>query len=530
MWCLAIVLILFLSAHNSFGQISPGDLTRAHANLEGMSNCTKCHEVGKKVLSSKCLDCHKEIKALIDQKKGYHASTEVKSRECYSCHNEHHGRNFKIIRFDTLKFDHRDAGFELLGKHNTLTCKACHKKEFIKVKKTQKTTASYLDLGRECLNCHADYHQSTLSTNCASCHNNNAFKPVIGFDHKKTKYPLLGKHQAVECSKCHKIADQNGKKFQKFSGIAFSNCTDCHKDVHENKFGSDCKKCHNEESFKKVAGLTGTGFNHAKTGYVLEGKHITIDCKLCHKVSLTTKLKFSLCSDCHKDEHKGQFHKPGVLSDCKDCHSVEGFKPSRYTVERHNKGDFQLDGAHLATPCFACHKKEKDWVFKGLKKSCADCHENIHRKSIEPKFFGNQNCENCHSTTLWSKVKFDHNTTDFKLTGKHATLTCKQCHFKAAPDGTVQQKFAELTSRCLDCHADTHNRQFDTTQDNSCIRCHDFEKWKPIQFNHDNTRFKLDGKHKDVACLKCHKEVTEGTLRYVNYKLGDKKCSDCHLR
>jgi len=54
-------------------QISPGDLTKSHAQLEGMLNCTKCHVLGDKVSNDKCLECHKELKARIDQKKGYHA-------------------------------------------------------------------------------------------------------------------------------------------------------------------------------------------------------------------------------------------------------------------------------------------------------------------------------------------------------------------------------------------------------------------------------------------------------------------------
>lgn len=524
----SLIIFLLIVAGNSLAQISPGELTTAHASLEGLSNCTKCHEVGKKVLSAKCLECHKEIKELIGLNRGYHSSSEVTGKECFSCHNEHHGRNFKIIRFDTLKFDHRDTRFELTGKHNTLGCKACHKSEYVKVKKSLKTAAgSYLDLGTTCLDCHADYHQQTLSANCSACHNFNAFKPVVGFDHRKTKYALLGKHQEADCSKCHKVTDQNGRKFQKFAGIAFSNCTDCHKDVHENKFGKDCKKCHNEESFKKVAGLN--SFNHNKTDYPLEGKHQAVECKSCHKQNLTVKLKSDLCTDCHKDYHKGQLKKPGVASDCKDCHSLQGFTNSLFTVERHNKGSFLLEGAHVATPCISCHKKGTEWGFKDLKKRCADCHENIHQKNIDVKFFGNQNCENCHDVIAWSRVKFDHNTTGFKLTGKHAQANCKQCHFKPDANGTVVQRFSDLNNRCLDCHADVHNKQFETKENNSCTRCHGFDRWKPVRFNHDTARFKLDGSHKDVACIKCHKEISDGTVRYVQYKLEDIKCSSCHL-
>jgi len=55
------VKILFLVFISQFvyGQISPGDLSNAHKDLEGMSNCTKCHALGEKVENNKCLDCHK---------------------------------------------------------------------------------------------------------------------------------------------------------------------------------------------------------------------------------------------------------------------------------------------------------------------------------------------------------------------------------------------------------------------------------------------------------------------------------------
>lgn len=528
LWPVALLVMLFLLSGNSFAQISPGDLTTAHSNLEGMSNCIKCHEVGKKVLSAKCLECHKEIKELISLNRGYHSSPEVKSKECYSCHNEHHGRNFKIIRFDTLKFDHRETKFELAGKHAELTCKACHKKELIKTRKSQKASGSYLDLGTDCLSCHADFHQKTLPANCLQCHNNKAFKPVTGFNHNKTKFPLLGRHQSVDCSKCHKVTEQNGKKFQKFAGLAFSNCTDCHKDIHENKFGPDCRKCHNEISFKKVA--TQSGFNHSKTDYPLEGKHLNVDCKLCHKQSLTAKLNFSRCTDCHKDYHKGQLTKSGIAGDCKDCHTVQGFTNSNFTVERHNQGGFKLEGPHLATPCFACHRKGTEWVFKDLKKRCVDCHEDIHQNFIDQKYYPNQNCASCHAVTIWNQVKFDHSTTDFKLTGKHSETTCRQCHFGKEPTGIAKQKFRDLTGSCLECHDDVHNKQFETSEKNYCTRCHGYERWKPIVFNHDNTRFKLDGSHKNLACTKCHKVVSNGTMRYVQYKFEDIKCSSCHLR
>ena len=67
---LHITILLTLVTIVSQAQISPGDLSASHSELEGMANCTKCHVLGGKVANDKCLDCHKELKARIDQKKG----------------------------------------------------------------------------------------------------------------------------------------------------------------------------------------------------------------------------------------------------------------------------------------------------------------------------------------------------------------------------------------------------------------------------------------------------------------------------
>jgi len=91
-----IIFILFIP-FILFAQISPGELSSAHKELEGMSNCTKCHVLGEKVYNSKCLDCHKEIKKLIEQKRGYHAGKDVLGKDCYACHGEHFGRDFHIL-------------------------------------------------------------------------------------------------------------------------------------------------------------------------------------------------------------------------------------------------------------------------------------------------------------------------------------------------------------------------------------------------------------------------------------------------
>jgi len=40
-----------------------------------------------------------EIKNNINYGRGYHSSSDVKGKNCWVCHSEHHGRNFRIINF-----------------------------------------------------------------------------------------------------------------------------------------------------------------------------------------------------------------------------------------------------------------------------------------------------------------------------------------------------------------------------------------------------------------------------------------------
>ncbi len=524
-YCILFCSLIFLPSL-TIAQLSPGELTKAHANLEGLKNCTKCHVLGEKETTSKCLECHTEINQLINLGNGYHASAEVKGKNCAECHGEHFGRDFEIIRFDEKTFKHDLAGYKLEGKHTKIKCADCHKTEFIKNKISQKKSETFLGLGTECLSCHNDYHQNTLSNDCVSCHTQNAFQPASGFNHNNTKFTLTGAHKKVDCIFCHKIENQNGIPFQEFSGVAFENCTSCHEDVHNNKFGSDCRKCHTEVSFQKVKSLS--SFNHEKTDYPLVGMHRFVDCKSCHKGSYTKAVKHNRCIDCHSDFHENQLEKNGNLPDCSECHSVETFSPSFYSIEKHNQTNFPLDGSHLATPCFVCHKTENKWYFGNRGTRCVDCHENIHENYLDEKYMPDANCNTCHSNSVWNEILFEHENTNFPLLGKHEKASCRDCHFKEDLGGLIIQQFKTLDASCENCHVDIHFKQFELGLENDCERCHSFNNWKPEKFNHNNARFKIDGEHIGLDCVNCHKPTDDLIQNYIVYKFEDITCASCH--
>jgi hypothetical protein len=515
-------------------QLSPGDLTTAHAELEGMSNCTHCHDLGNKVTNAKCLDCHKELKALIGQKRGYHVSAEVKGKDCFSCHSEHHGRKFQMVHFDEKKFDHALTGYKLEGGHKTVDCRKCHAPEHIKDKQAKYSEKTFMGLDRACLSCHKDQHQGTLSRDCAECHGMEKWKPASRFDHDRSEFKLRGGHVSVDCAKCHEQTTRKGQPFQVFAdvphadckschadphkahfvnacaqchvdesfkqtsgikrfdhgttpfklngkhkdvdcfechkrtsdpltvfqdriGVRMDQCATCHKDPHEGRFGTDCAKCHQEKGFKALRSMD--QFDHSLTDYPLQGKHVGVDCKKCHKGAYTDPLVFDACNKCHEDYHQGDFAKNGSSPDCVECHFLtDGFDVSMYSLEQHASSRFPLEGAHIATPCMACHlvdgakrkpaRPKQKWVFRDLATACYDCHDNVHGEDFVQN--GVTDCKRCHVSENWYPKLFDHDLTRFPLVGEHVKVECKQCH-KAGDDGRVAS-FKVQRFECADCH------------------------------------------------------------------------------
>lgn len=599
--CLIIVFFTFLTGKVE-AQLSPGDLTNSHKHLEGISNCTQCHDLGSKVSNNKCLACHKEIRHRLDNKEGFHNTKDVKSKDCATCHSDHNGRNFDMVRFDEKTFNHTAAGYELTGGHKKIDCRDCHKPEYIPDPILKKRKETYLGLDRACAACHKDPHQKTLGNDCSKCHTTEAFAPAGKFNHDKTDFALTGRHKTVTCVECHQKETKNGLEYQRFSGVPFKNCNSCHTDPHKSNLGTNCKECHTDQSFSAVGGLS--KFNHSKTPFPLKGKHKQVDCRECHQMEaspatifqdrlgvltsqcstchkdvhegkfgincaechneiaflsvsnlevfdhdrtsfalqgkhetvdcrkchisekLTDPLPHNTCATCHKDYHESQFAVNGASPDCSKCHTVDGFAGSLFTLEDHQKTKMPLDGAHIATPCFACHQQDGKWTFRGLGERCVDCHQDIHAGQIAEKWYPDQACQNCHQTSVWRDNKFDHNNTNFKLSGKHALQDCRACH---VPDAVFTHgKFAGLAAQCSACHDNVHDNQFEIKGVTDCTRCHGFEDWTMADFDHKKTKFPLDGKHATVKCAECHKPVIRFEKTIIQYKFESFECAVCH--
>ncbi len=353
--------LLVLWALNANADLfSPGELSKPHAALEGIANCTKCHPEGGRLSQATCLECHQEVRSFIVKRKGLHGRISEADRACETCHAEHQGAATKLINWGPAGkagFEHNRTGWSLKGKHSGVKCDVCHDPRRVEAPVVTKWLAThagqstYLGLGTACTNCHFDEHRGQLKeATCESCHRETGWKPAAGFNHDDTNFKLAGRHTKVACTKCHASTKDTAltagafpapvsETFMKFAPLEFKQCTDCHKDPHENRFGQKCSSCHTVEGWRVIRNAAQERGFHDKTRFPLKGEHLDVPCTSCHGPAPGVPVKFkglasAHCSDCHADAHEGQLAK---AADCATCHSVDGFTPPHFTLADHQK-------------------------------------------------------------------------------------------------------------------------------------------------------------------------------------------------
>lgn len=558
---------------------SPGPLARPHEKLEGIKNCTQCHPAGEQLSPQTCLECHTELKGRWEKGAGYHGRLPAeKKNACESCHHEHQGKDFALVSWGQggkKGFDHKLSGWPLEGAHVKPECNDCHMPRRIKegailrMLEKQPGRETYLGLPQGCAACHFDEHRGQVGTDCKSCHDTREFKTAPGFNHDQTDYPLKGKHKKVECKGCHPtLKDPEGKaefppakheSYLKYQPLDFRACTDCHKDPHDNRFGQRCQSCHVVEGWSIVRDARKDREFHDKTRFPLKGEHEDVECRACHgpwpgKKAVFKGLKHDDCGDCHPDAHVGQIKvaKKGGLLDCSSCHTVEGFLPPRFDAEAHEKTDYPLKGAHRAVGCRACHTaspavldkvpaatrrlltvQKRPQLFSPLQfqlpkvkgEKCESCHKDVHAGQFKAA------CNGCHASADTFKLpKFDHDKTRYPLEGAHQGLACTKCH---GADATGVVRYAPLPMTCEGCHEDVHVGQFSKDKKPAeCAGCHVVKDWKKeLLFQHQPpfTDYLLEGQHAKAKCEACHVRVPVARgITASRYKPLPRDCEGCH--
>ncbi len=435
--------------------------------------CVACHSsLVFTDAGSECLDCHADVH------RGQF------SNNCGECHTPQQWANDGYFR----KL-HESTRFPLVGVHATLDCQSCH------------ATGQYVNVPTDCGSCHfGDFAAVTdpnhvdagFPQNCGECHSiTTAAWKNPRFAHPQT-FPLTGGHALGDCRACHATGFAN-------TGSA---CVGCHEQnyttaqnpTHEpGAFPNTCEMCHTTNSWRPAEFE-----NHSLTSFPLTGRHVQAECSQCHVGGQYTGTPVD-CWSCHEAEYAGTTNPNHAAANyshnCAVCHSTETWEGA--TLD-HNLTDFPLTGRHVQTDCAQCHIGGQ---YTGTPTDCWSCHEAEYAGTTNPNHVTEnypQNCAICHSTESWEGATFDHNLTDFPLTGRHVQTDCAQCHIGGQYTGTPTD--------CWSCHeanfvqAEGH---IENSFPHTCEVCHTTSNWES-SFNHDNTQFPLTGRHVQTNCTDCH--------------------------
>lgn len=390
-------------------------------------------------------------------------------------------------------------------------CVLCH--EPLRATLAEKCILCHTAIAEQITNNQGIHGRMPAVTRCQGCHPEHRgrdFDPTQAayrlFDHDLTGFSLIWHGfdydaKPLDCAACHQSAD--------YGRVEDTICASCHGgydseyiQAHTRDFGENCLGCH--DGYDRMM-----GFDHATTGFILEGQHRFVVCTGCHTEGRLLGTPRS-CVECHAEPqvHLGLFD---LL--CEDCHTAQGWKPA------------WLDGRpfeHALNTGFSLALHALD--YEGFPMTCVSCHPNGllgFDTAVCTSCHGRQNavfmqehlaqfssaCMDCHDG-VDRLSNFDHAQV-FILDGRHAELACTECH--------ADQVFRGTPTECWQCHPEPeiHAGFFGL----ECAYCHTTVAWLPAEL-HTHV-FPLDhGAEKDQTagkCLTCH------PLNYLEYT-----CYGCH--
>ncbi len=270
--------------------------------------CDGCHiPKGKDTLfqiaNTQCSSCHQDIH------RGQFARAPFENR-CEQCHSV---AEFRPAHFTLTR--HQQTAFPLTGAHLAVPCVQCHQEQ----PSGSVTPVKFRFEDRSCTACHNDPHsgqfQQQMATKrangsafgCEACHTTVQWKELRGFDHARTRFPLLGAHRTVACGDCHRRPALETSLQHVDFGAAPRQCSGCHSDPHGGQFAArrdvtECSSCHNVNRWQPAA------FDHnTRTAFSLQGAHQNVRCAECHMLTrvvagrnvLFYKPTTTKCADCH---------------------------------------------------------------------------------------------------------------------------------------------------------------------------------------------------------------------------------------
>ncbi len=463
---------------------------------------------GHQGISSNCVGCHNGVTRngkgeFLPQKVPDHIAS---SNMCQACHTP---QGYNIIPF----VDHQ----EVFG-----NCSECHNGS-IAIGKSE----SHIITNAECSDCHntssflelnldGSFDHTNVSRSCSGCHNNTV---SIGKTASPTDTPP-GTHPQTssECGECHSTSSfLNAYPDHTAPVVTDVNCDSCHvangsgaakgQSTGHPVTNVDCNSCHSVQSFK----MTDGAFNHA----LLDATEQS--CESCHNdnTSINALAKSSAvpahltttidCGSCHStDKFSPAFsidhNAPDVLAaSCDSCHGVTATgKPATTSVYEHIPTTEDCKVCHTPGTFSTGTFSHSGPSFVG---SCNSCHNNVigvgKLLNHIPTSPDNQDCADCHVTTSFADVTFDHGTTD--------TSNCLSCHDGKLSKGKSSGHIA-TGENCSTCHTTSTFATFAGTfvhnpniVSSDCASCHNSGIALPKKRNHIPAK---------AECSECHNNTT----------------------
>jgi len=503
---LSLAAVIAVSLWESQERTSPGELHSSHAalsELRGKHGCVECHGGILTSMADSCLECHDPIAAQLDAKSGIHGRLAPETaKTCEVCHVEHTGGTVALVTAHSFEaagtpviadYRHEEvAQFALAERHEELDCDQCHVNAH--AEQLPMGSSRFLGLSQACTACHEDAHQGSYGPDCASCHGQaHDFKDAPLFTHEES-FPLAGSHSGLECAQCHEPGTEHGVATLLATPFESRDCVDCHDSPHSSEFvaqiasarqvpeSASCETCHAPDRLSfSGADATMTAELHAAAGFRLDPPHNSQTCAECH---------------------------PGF---------GENHPTSVVAVEAHFETAFP-------------GRAEKD---------CRACHEDPHNGEFD-RGFSRGDCLACHAEAHFTPSRFDasfHSKTGYALTGRHASVSCHECHTNADTGKTNKLgHFLPISKSCAECHSDAHRGRLlnatKTSATQDCAQCHTTESFSTAAWTAADharwTGFALDGAHSRADCMACHLPAGKPSKEGRTFGFAETNCSACH--
>ncbi len=312
----------------------------------------------------------------------------------------------------------------------------------------------------------------------------------------------------------------------------------------------DCYGCHSDKTLTKVSnGKTVSLF--VNKSIIGNSIHKNVKCISCHKDANVTdfphpeNLKEVSCGSCHKNAEyqfgisiHGQalkFNAP-YAPDCKECHG-------KHDVLSHTNVKSVTYKMNIPVLCGKCHKEGAPVARLyniTTQNILTNYSESIHGKGLlESGLIVSATCNDCHGNHLI----LPHINPQATTSSKKIASTCMKCHtniemvHKKVIKSELWEKKAGSIPSCNDCHSShkiKRQKEEISISNQVCTKCHESDntfkivnnKKVSLKINHEDF---MNTPHKNIACDKCHADVTKDNSHVRPCKtVGKVDCSICH--